>query len=144
MLLLVVFPLITSYSSVTGMTPSLGWDSLQKRRYVDSVTMMYIVVYNLDHISLPNSVQSSYSRTRANRPYKFLCTYLQIQMHTSILFSRLRLQLYSTMPMTKKKSKKSVIQKLPISCHKYSTSSGRCFTDIHSSKSEEEQPKCCL
>ena len=56
----------SSYSSVTGMTCSLGWDSLEKRRIVDSVTMMYKVVNNLVHIPLPNSVQLSYSRTRAN------------------------------------------------------------------------------
>ena len=60
------------YSSVTGMTHSLGWDSLEKRRYVDSVTLMYKVVHNLVPIPLPNSVQSSYSRTRANHPYKFM------------------------------------------------------------------------
>ena len=51
------------------MTHSLGWDSLEKRRYVDSVTLMYKVVHNLVLIPLPNSVQSSYSRTRANHPY---------------------------------------------------------------------------
>ena len=32
------------------MTLSLGWDSLEKRRYVNSVTMMYKVVYNLVYI----------------------------------------------------------------------------------------------
>ena len=51
------------------MTHSLGWDSLEKRRYVDSVTLMYKVVHNLVLIPLPNSVQSSYSRTRANRKF---------------------------------------------------------------------------
>ena len=44
------------YSSVTGMTHSLGWDKLEKRRYVDSVTLMYKVVHNLVLIPLPNSV----------------------------------------------------------------------------------------
>ena len=33
----------SSHSSVRGMTLSLGWDSLEKRRYVNSVTMMYRV-----------------------------------------------------------------------------------------------------
>ena len=45
------------------MTQSLGWDSLEKRRNVDSAIMMYEVVNNLVHIPLPNSVQPSYSRT---------------------------------------------------------------------------------
>ena len=60
-----------SCSSVTGMTHSQGWDSLEKPRYVDSVTMTYKVTYHLVHIPRPNSVQSSYSRTRATHPYKF-------------------------------------------------------------------------
>ena len=29
-------------------------------------------------------------------------------------------------------------------CDKYSTLSGKCSTDIHSSESEEEKPKSCL
>ena len=62
----------SSCSSVTDMTLSLGWDSFEKRRYVKSVTMMYKVVYNLVYISLCNSVQSSFCRTRANHPYKFM------------------------------------------------------------------------
>ena len=76
----------SSYSSVTGMTRSLGWDSLEKRRYVDSVTLMYKVVHNLVLIPLPNSVQSSYSRTHANHPYKFMHIFANSNAY-SILYS---------------------------------------------------------
>lgn len=34
--------------------------------------MIYKVVGNLAHIPLPNTVQLSYSRTRANHPYKLM------------------------------------------------------------------------
>ena len=48
---------------------------------------------------------------------------------------RLQIQLYSRMPVTKK---------IVSFGDKYSTSSGRCSTDTHSSESEDEQPKSCL
>ena len=54
------------------MTDSLGWDTLENRRNLDSVSLMYKVVNTLVHIPLSNSVQLSYSRTRANHPYKFM------------------------------------------------------------------------
>ena len=78
----------SSYSSVTGMTHSLGWDSLEKRRYIDSVTMMYKVVHNLVHIALPNSVQRSYSRTRANHSYKFMHIFANSNAHKHSFFPR--------------------------------------------------------
>ena len=73
---------------MTGITHSLGWDSLEKRRYVDSVTLMYKVVHNLVLIPLPNSVQSSYSRTRANHPYKFMHIFANSNAYKYSFFPR--------------------------------------------------------
>ena len=78
----------SSYSSVTGITHSLGWDSLEKHRNVDSVTMMYKVVNNLVHIPPPNSVQISYSRTRANHPYKFMHIFANSNAYKHSFFPR--------------------------------------------------------
>ena len=77
-----------TYSSVTGITHSLGWDSLEKRRYIDSVTMMYKVVQNLVYIPLPNSVQPSYSRTRANHPYTFMHIFANSNAYKNSFFPR--------------------------------------------------------
>ena len=85
------------YSSVTGMTHSLGWDSLEKRRYIDSVTLMYKVVHNLVLIPLPNSVQSSYTRTRANHPYKFMHIFANSNAYKYSLFPRV-IPLWNSLP----------------------------------------------
>ena len=85
------------YSSVTGMTHSLGWDSLEKRRYIDSVTLMYKVVHNLVLIPLPNSVQSSYSRTRANHPYKFMHIFANSNAYKYSFFPRV-IPLWNSLP----------------------------------------------
>ena len=66
----------------------LGWDSLEKRRNVDSVAMTYKVVNNLVHMPLPNSVQLSYSRTRANHPYKFMHIFANLNAHKHSFFPR--------------------------------------------------------
>ena len=87
----------SSYSSVTGMTCSLGWGSLEKRRNVDAVTTMYKVVNNLVHIPLPNSVQLSYSRTRANHPYKFMHIFANSNAHKHSFFRRV-IPLWNSLP----------------------------------------------
>ena len=85
------------YSSVTGMTHSLGWDSLEKRGYIDSVTLMYKVVRNLVLIPLPNSIQSSYSRTRANHPYKFMHIFANSNAYKYSFFPRV-IPLWNSLP----------------------------------------------
>ena len=85
------------YSSVTGMTQSLGWDDLEKRRNVESVMMMYKVVNNLVLIPLPNSVQPSYSRTRANHPYKFMHIFANSNAYKHSFFPRV-IPLWNSLP----------------------------------------------
>ena len=87
----------SSYSSVTGMTHSLGWDGLEKRRNVDSGTLMYKVVNNLVHIPLPNSVQLSYSRTRANHPYTFMRIFANSNAYKHSFFPRV-IPLWNSLP----------------------------------------------
>ena len=79
------------------MTHLLGWDSLEKRRYIDSVTLMYEVVHNLVLIPLPNSVQSSYSRTRANHPYKFMHIFANSNAYKYSFFPRV-IPLWNSLP----------------------------------------------
>ena len=68
------------------MTHSLGGDSLEKRRYIDSVTLMFKVVHNL--VLLPLIQSSLHILELMQIILISLCIYLQIQMLTSILFSQ--------------------------------------------------------
>ena len=79
------------------MTHSLGWDSLENRRNLDSVSLMYKVVNNLVHIPLPNSVQLSYSRTRANHPYKFMHIFANSNGYKYSFFPRV-IPLWNSLP----------------------------------------------
>ena len=53
---------LTSYSSVSSMLQSLGWDSLEKRRTLDSLTIMYKAINNLVYLPFPDTVQSSFAK----------------------------------------------------------------------------------
>ena len=59
------------FCSVTSMHQSLGWDTLEVRRHLSAVTMIFKAVHNLNRLTLPASVNLVHSGTRSNHPYKF-------------------------------------------------------------------------
>ena len=62
----------SSYSNVSSILQSLGWDSLEKRRTLDSLTIMYKAINNLVYLPFPVTVQSSVAKTGDKHPYKFM------------------------------------------------------------------------
>ena len=53
------------------MRETLGWDTLECRRYLAAATTFYKSINNLIYLPIPNSVQSADPRTRSNHPHKF-------------------------------------------------------------------------
>ena len=52
----------SQFSSVTSMQHSLGWDTLEVRRHLNTATIMYKAVHNWTHLTFPASVTLAHKR----------------------------------------------------------------------------------
>ena len=52
----------SQFSSVTSMQHSLGWDTLEVRRHLNTATIMYKAVHNWTHLTFPASVILAHRR----------------------------------------------------------------------------------
>ena len=52
----------SQFSSVTSMQHSLGWDTLEVRRHLNTATIMYKAVHNWTHLTFPASVTLAHRR----------------------------------------------------------------------------------
>ena len=70
----------STYSSVTEMMSSLGWRSLENRRYDARLLMFYKIVYGLVAIPVPSYFERPEVYTRHTHPLAY------IQIHTSVCY----------------------------------------------------------
>ena len=61
----------SQFCSVTSMQHSLGWDTLEVRRHLNTATIMYKAVHNWTHLTFPASVTLAQRSNRSNHPHKF-------------------------------------------------------------------------
>ena len=98
----IMFNVCSDYSrlsSMTSMQQSLGWDTLEVRRHLSAVTMMFKVVHNLNRLTLPASINLVHSCTRSNQPYKFRHIFAHSNAYKVSFFPR-TIPLWNSLPMS--------------------------------------------
>ena len=78
----------STYSSVTAMKSSLGWDSLEHRRTVESLAVIYKSLNNITYLQFPDSWQYADARTRSNHPFKFRYIHAKSNVYKFSFFPR--------------------------------------------------------
>ena len=81
------------------MQQSLGWDTLEVRRHLSAVTMMFKAVRNLCHLTLPASINLVHSGTRSNHPYKSRHSFAHSNTYKFSFFPR-TISLWNSHPMS--------------------------------------------